>query len=266
MLKHLTAITLPFVGQLIALALVAMRATDHYIPNVITAAARKWNDVINVIAFTDFIATPITLAMLSFVQFSHIFLTETPTRLKFSRSSYVTSDAILFFHQIRMLTSITSAVFPERLRVLILSAFNSGLVFFGMRSLPLSGIGAALFSVFLLPLSLMIRMILTISFGIISALLSVFMMVLRVVMHFALPTRSAQISIRTAKVLDCVGKIALAFSAALERVGDINHDNLLKLSLVLGGPELGNSVVRRFIRPSQAHNHYTTERMEICRI
>lgn len=48
---------------------------------------------------------------------------------------------------------------------------------------------------------------------------------------------------------------------ATDGQGMVKHGNLLKLSpSVLLGAGLGNPVVRRVIKPSQAHAHYTTER------
>lgn len=56
----------PFVGQLIVFGEIASLTSDNQIVRVISASPRKWNDVINVVAISDFFTAVIALVMLSF--------------------------------------------------------------------------------------------------------------------------------------------------------------------------------------------------------
>lgn len=67
------------------------------------------------------------------------------------------------------------------------------------------------------------------------------------------------VSWRRRKVLRSGQIIVAAFSAAFKWIGDIQHSNLSTLLLeCMAGTGSRNPVVRRVIKPSQAHKYYTT--------
>lgn len=72
-LKQLTAAALPFMGQLCALAFVAMGTRYHQIIWSVGSAARKRNDVIDMIGAAHWLFAPIAPAMLNLILAIYIF-------------------------------------------------------------------------------------------------------------------------------------------------------------------------------------------------
>lgn len=83
-LKHFTAITSPFVRQLIAFTQVARRAAYYKVIRAIRPAARKRDDVICMIGVADINVTPITASLLCFILTMHICNSMCPLRAPFS--------------------------------------------------------------------------------------------------------------------------------------------------------------------------------------
>lgn len=217
----------PFVGKFIIFALIAICTRNYKILKTIRSAARKRNNVINVINLADSFAAIIASTMLIAV---HIFNIKGVMR---SFGSMLASAIAS-----RLNTLLFWVVLPPKLRPIA-----TGLT---MRLIPFAHEISMLRLIILVVV--MVKLLRT--FWIIKFPLSS----LLTPAHSANMPDAPNTTLAFCEFFKWLGYTACF--AGSERIGEKNHDNLLKLPLVLSGPELGISVVRRVIEPPLALSYY----------